>query len=80
MHFIPHIHDTYGFNTSGNIKLKVPKHRMPLTEAYTCMYERQWPQVRQLYGIKNKAAIDLQCKSNVKLNSCLLLMAFSQLI
>ena len=33
----------------------------------------QWLQVRWWYGIKNEAAIVLQCKSNVKLNGCLTL-------
>ena len=34
---------------------------------------RHCPTIRRRYGIKNKAAIALQCKSNVNIHSCLVL-------
>ena len=40
---------------------------------------RQCPQIRQQYGKNNKAAIALQCKSNVKLIAALLLIPYSRL-
>ena len=45
------------------------------------MINEQCPQIARQYGIKNKAAITLQCKANVKLNSCLALyIPYSSLI
>ena len=40
----------------------------------------QCPQIGQQYGIENKAAIALQCKSNVKLIAALLFIPYSSLI
>ena len=36
----------------------------------TVYYNRQCPQIGGLYGIKNKAAIALQCEWNCQTNSC----------